>query len=124
MIECSFGPSGVPSCSLPIHERNCGSSLIMENGSHVSPPSSERKRPCGEVPAYQAFGSLAWHGVSQNVCLTVRPVLPSGTLAKAGGFADSFQVLPRSVERKMVGPRWPVLADANKVRPSRGSSTM
>ena len=79
MIECSFGPSGVPSCSLPIHERNCGSSLIMENGSHVSPPSSERKRPCGEVPAYQAFGSLAWHGVSQNVCLTVRPVLPSGT---------------------------------------------
>ena len=59
MIECSFGPSGVPSCTVPIHFRNCGSSLMPENGSQVTPPSSERNRPCGEVPAYHAPGSEA-----------------------------------------------------------------
>ncbi len=59
MIECSFGPSGVPSCTVPIHVRYCGSSLTYENGSQVTPPSSERNSPCGEVPAYHAFGSPA-----------------------------------------------------------------
>jgi hypothetical protein len=67
MIECSFGPSGVPSCTVPIHLRYCGSSLIPENGSHEMPPSAERKSPCGEVPAYHAPGSAARPGVSQNV---------------------------------------------------------
>ncbi len=67
MIECSFGPSGVPSWTVPIHFRYCGSSLTIENGRHVSPPSSERKSPCGEVPAYQTSGSFACAGVSQNV---------------------------------------------------------
>src|SRR5882757_9922657 len=67
MIECSFGPSGVPSCAVPIHFRYCGSSLIPEKGSHLTPPSSERNSPCGDVPAYHESGSLAWPGVSQNV---------------------------------------------------------
>src|SRR6266436_2213582 len=67
MIECSFGPSGVPSCVVPIHFRYCGSSLIPEKGSHVTPPSSERNSPCRDVPAYHESGSLAWPGVSQNV---------------------------------------------------------
>ncbi len=103
MIECSLGPSGVPSCTVPIQARYCGSSLIEEKGSHVTPPSSERKSPCGEVPAYQDPGSLGWPGVSQNVWSTARP-LPS-TFAKAGGRAASFHVRPKSVERKTVGPR-------------------
>src|SRR5512143_1389344 len=67
MIECSFGPSGVPSCTVPIHSRYCGSSLMVENGDQVTPPSSERNSPCGEVPAYQTPGSLACAGVSQKV---------------------------------------------------------
>src|SRR5260370_35589825 len=67
MIECSFGPSGVPSCTVPIHFRYCGSSLIMENGLQVTPPSSYRNSPCGEVPAYLPPGWLAWPGLSQHV---------------------------------------------------------
>ena len=38
-----------------------------ENGAQLTPPSSERNKPCGEVPAYQTFGALAGPGVSQNV---------------------------------------------------------
>ena len=67
MIECSFGPSGVPSCSDPIHSRYCGSSLMLEYGAQVTPPSSERNRPWGDVPAYQTLGSFECAGVSQNV---------------------------------------------------------
>jgi hypothetical protein len=67
MIECSFGPSGVPSCTLPIHCRYCGSSLMHENGAQLTPPSSERNSPCGEVPAYQTSGCRAFPGVSQKV---------------------------------------------------------
>src|SRR5688572_6568631 len=67
MIECILGPSGVPSCTVPIHSRYCGSSLMDENGAQVTPPSSERNRPCGEVPAYHTLGSLACAGVNQNV---------------------------------------------------------
>ena len=67
MIECIFGPSGVPSCWAPIHSRYCGSSFTLENGSQLTPPSSERNRPWGEVPAYQTLGSFACAGVSQNV---------------------------------------------------------
>src|SRR5678809_1203360 len=67
MMECIFGPSGVPSCTVPIHSRYCGSSLMVENGAHVTPPSSERNNPCGDVPAYQTLGSLACAGVSQKV---------------------------------------------------------
>src|SRR5574338_709561 len=59
MIECSLGPSGVPSCTVPIHSRYCGSSLMLEYGAHVRPPSSERKRPCGDVPAYHTPGCEA-----------------------------------------------------------------
>ena len=40
---------------------------MFENGAHVTPPSSERNSPCGEVPAYQTSGSLACAGVNQNV---------------------------------------------------------
>src|SRR5450631_2633249 len=57
MIECSFGPSGVPSCTVPIHLRYSISSLTGEKGSQVMPPSFERNNPCGEVPAYQTLGS-------------------------------------------------------------------
>src|SRR5574339_702425 len=106
MIECSLGPSGVPSCTVPIQTRYSGSSLIMEKGAHDTPPSAERNRPCGEVPAYQTPGSLACPGVSQNVWSTLRP-LPSAFFVKAGGCFDSFHVRPRSVDRKMVGPRCP-----------------
>src|SRR5476649_41673 len=67
MIECSLGPSGVPSCTVPIHLRYCASSLIGENCAHVMPPSAERNNPCGEVPAYHTSGSSRWPGVSQNV---------------------------------------------------------
>ena len=123
MIECNFGPSGVPSCTVPIHSRNRMSSLTEENGAQVTPPSSERNSPCGEVPAYQTSGSLAWAGVSQKVWSTERPFCPSGALAKAGGRAASFQLRPMSVERNTVGPRCPVLAAASRVLPSRGSST-
>ena len=73
MIECSLGPSGVPSCTLPIHSRYCGSSLMPENGAQLTPPSSERNRPCGDVPAYQVSRSPAWPGVSQNVWSTDAP---------------------------------------------------
>ncbi len=122
MIECIFGPSGVPSCTVPIHSMYGGSSLIGEAEDHVTPPSSERNRPCGDVPAYQTPGSLAWPGVSQKVWSTLRP-LPSAFFVNAGGCFASFQVRPRSVERKIVGPRCPVFAAASSVRPSRGSST-
>jgi hypothetical protein len=67
MIECSLGPSGVPSCTVPIHSRNCGSSLMIENGSQVTPPSDERNRPWGEVPAYHTSRSCARPGASQKV---------------------------------------------------------
>jgi hypothetical protein len=67
MIECSFGPSGVPSCTVPIHSRYCASSLMLEKGDQVDPPSSERKSPCGEVPANQTPGCEACPGVSQKV---------------------------------------------------------
>ena len=122
ITECSFGPSGVPSCTVPIHPRNCGSSLTDGSGVQLTPPSSERNRPCGEVPAYQVSRSLACPGVSQKVWSTERAGGPPAGLAKAGGCRASFQVRPRSVERKIVGPRWPVLAAASSVRPSRGSS--
>ena len=49
----------------------------------MTPPSSERNRPCGEVPAYQTPGSLAWPGVSQKVWSTLRP-LPSCLLRERG----------------------------------------
>ena len=96
---------------------------MEENGFQLTPPSSERNSPCGEVPAYHTFGSDAWAGVSQNVWSTARPFSPSGAFANAGGCAASFQVRPRSMERNTVGPRCPVFAAASSVRPSRGSST-
>src|SRR6266540_2402859 len=123
MIECSFGPSGVPSCGPPIHALYRGSSFNPETGCHVTPPSSDRKRPWGEVPAYHVPASLAWPGVSQNVWSTARPLSLSGAFANAGGRFASFQLRPRSVERNTVGPRWPVFAAARSVRPSRGSRT-
>ena len=122
ITECSFGPSGVPSCTVPIHPRNCASSLTAGSGSQLTPPSSDRNSPCGDVPAYQVSRSLAWPGVSQNVWSTERAGRPPVGAAKAGGKRASFQMRPRLVERKIVGPRWPVLAAASSVRPSRGSS--
>ena len=56
-IECSFGPSGVPSWSPPHHALRCGCSLKPSTPAHVTPPSAERNSPCGEVPAYQTPGS-------------------------------------------------------------------
>ena len=41
-------------------------------GSHVSPPSSVRNRPCGDPPAYQTPGSLLCPGVSQNTAFRLR----------------------------------------------------
>ena len=90
--------------------------MIEEKGAHVAPPSSERNRPCGEVPAYHTSGSAAGPGMSQKVWSTARPVRGSAVLAKAGGRAASFHVRPKSVERKTVGPKWPVLAAASSVR--------
>ena len=46
--------------------------------------------------------------MSQNVWLTTWPFLPGAALSKAGGRSASFQDFPASVERKSVGPRWPV----------------
>ena len=66
MMEWSLGPSGVPSCTVPIHSMYCGSSLMYEKAAQVTPPLSDRNRPWGDVPAYHASGSLAWQGVSQN----------------------------------------------------------
>ena len=118
-----LGPSGVPSCTVPNHWRYCGSSLMQENGAQLRPPSGERNRPCGEVPAYQTSGSLACAGASQKLWSTLRASRPFLAGPKAGGVSASCQVSPRSVERKIVGPRWPVFAAASSVRPSRGSST-
>ena len=118
-IECSLGPSGVPSWSPPHHALRIGCALKPATPSHVAPPSAERNRPCGDVPAHQTPGCDAWPGVSQNVWSTTRPL--SG--ANAGGVAASFHVRPPSVERNTVGPRWPVRAAASSVLPSRGSST-
>src|SRR5439155_16083998 len=103
-IECNFGPSGVPSLSPPHHALRCGCSLKPSTPRHVAPPSSERNKPCGEVPPYQVPGCDACPGVNQNVWSTTRP-LPS---RNAGGCFASCQVRPRSCERKIVGPRWPV----------------
>jgi hypothetical protein len=69
--------------------------------SQLAPLSAERNSPCGDVPAYQTPGSLAWPGASQNVWSTTRP-LPS---ANAGGRVASFHVRPLSAERNTVGPR-------------------
>ncbi len=117
-IECSFGPSGVPSWSPPHHALRCGWALNPATPFQLAPPSSERNRPCGDVPANQTPGCDACPGVSQNAWSTTRP-LPA---SKAGGVTASFQVLPLSVERNTVGPRCPVRAAASSVLPSRGSS--
>ena len=118
ITECIFGPSGVPSWSPPHHALRCGCALKPATPFHVAPPSSERNKPCGDVPAYQTPGCEACPGVSQNVWSTTRPL--SG--AKAGGAAASFHVRPPSCERNTVGPRCPVRAAASSVLPSRGSS--
>ncbi len=57
---------------------------MMENGSQVSPPSSERNSPCGEVPAYHAFGSFAWHGVSQKRVIDHAALLALRRLGESG----------------------------------------
>src|SRR5438552_3951531 len=56
-IEWTFGPSGVPSLSPPHHSLRCGCLLKPSTPCHVSPASSLRKSPCGDVPAYQTPGS-------------------------------------------------------------------
>jgi hypothetical protein len=61
MTECSFGPSGVPSCTVPIHSRNCASSLTAGSGCQVPPPSSRAEqalRRGAGVPA-AAFAGMA-----------------------------------------------------------------
>ena len=119
-IECSLGPSGVPSWSPPHHALRCGCSLKPSTPVHVAPPSSERNRPCGDVPAYQTPGSRR---VARRRARTCDRRCARCRRLNAGGRAASFQVRPRSVERKTVGPRWPVRAAASSVLPSRGSST-
>ncbi|MCY1514787.1 hypothetical protein D9M68_493390 [compost metagenome] len=119
-----MGPSGVPSCSPPVQLRHIGWSLKPDTGSHVAPWSVLRNSPCGEVPAYQAPGSLAWPGVSQNTWSTTRPVSPSGALSNAGGRVASVQLRPPSAERNTVGPRWPVRAAISIRDGARGSCTI
>src|SRR6185295_20284965 len=95
-----------------------GLSLKPATLSQLTPSSVETKRPGGDVPAHQTFGSLGWPGESQKVWLTARPFSACG---KAGGLAASFHVLPLSVERKIVGPRWPVFAAISSVPEPRSS---
>src|SRR2546422_610813 len=121
--ECFWGRWGVPSAPPPVHCWRMGCSLNPFTPSHVWPPSSERNSPCGDVPAYHTLGSLLCPGVSQKTWSTTRPFCPSGTLGNAGGALASCQLLPKSVDRKTVGPRWPVRAAASSVRRSLGSST-
>jgi hypothetical protein len=77
MTEWTLGPSGVPPWGSPNHSRYRGSSFRPATGPQVSPPSSERKRPWGEVPAYQIPGWERWPGVSQKVWPTARAGAPS-----------------------------------------------
>src|SRR6185437_15166195 len=120
LIECVSCPSGVPKLA---HFEYMGLSLKPATGCQRSPPSSERKRPAGDVPAYQVPRSDECPGVSQNTRCTARASSPLAACRKAGGCAASFQVRPRSVERKTVGPRCPVLAAINRTFGWRGSCT-
>src|SRR4051794_9202804 len=103
MTECSIEPSGVFSSGHSHHVSHMSWSFQPEWGSQVSPPSSDRNNPCGEPPAYQEPGSLAWPGVSQNTALSDR--LSRSPVANAGGRLASVHVAPLSAERNTVGPR-------------------
>ena len=94
LMECSFGPSGVPSFSPPVHFRYIGLSLKPVTGAQVSPLSSLLNRPCGEVPAYQTPASLGCAGWSQNTWLTESPFSPSAAFGNAGGREASRHVRP------------------------------
>src|SRR5262245_58563525 len=123
--EWVMAPSGVLKNPGASHDTPAGLRLKPSIPSHVAPPSWERKRPCGTVPANQTSGWLMWPGVSQKFASTARgfatgpfaappagaaaagsPEEPpaaeagarAGTLGKAGGRTASFQVRPRSVE--------------------------
>ena len=102
MIECSLGPSGVPSCTVPNHWRYCGSSLMQENGAQLRPPSIERNRPCGEVPAYQTSGSLACAGASQNVvdAARVEAVLRRAEGGRRRGFLPGLAKIGGAEDRR------------------------
>src|SRR5258706_13106717 len=103
----------------------CGyrTSLNPATSVHVTPPSAERNRPGGDVPAYQTPGSDACAGESQNTLSTERPTSPSAAFLNMGGCFASAQVLPPSCERNTVGPRSPVFAAIRNGRASRGSAT-
>src|SRR5215510_3126548 len=121
-IECSLPPSGVSSLSLPTHRCCSGWSLKPATGAHVTPPSSLRNSPLGDVPAYHVPGSLACPGVNQNTWSTARP--RGSPLTNCGGVAASFHVSPPSLLRNSVGPRCPCRDAHISVLRSRGSSTM
>src|SRR5687768_12352303 len=118
MTECSMAPSGVCSSGYSHHVSHSGWSFQPDTGAHVSPPSSVRNSACGEhPPAYQTSASC--DGVSQKTFLGVR--CSRSSPREAGGLEASAHVVPPSVERKTVGPRWPVL-DAARIDPSRATA--
>jgi hypothetical protein len=117
----SLPPSGVWSLSEPTHFACSGWSLKPETGAQLTPPSSLRNSPFGDVPAYQTSGSAAVDGVSQKTWSTARS--RGSPVGKRGGDAASFQVRPPSRLRKTVGPKCHWRLAASNVRPSRGSRT-
>ena len=60
-------------------------------------------------------------GFSTDASVAARGVSASAARRNAGGLLASFQLRPRSVERKTVGPRWPVFAAIRSTFGSRGS---
>src|SRR6185503_15546603 len=101
MTECSIEPSGVFSSGHSHHVSHMSWSFQPVRGSHVSPPSSVRNKPCGDPPAYQDPGSLVWPGVNQNTELSER--FSRSPVANAGGRLASVHVSPPSFERNTVG---------------------
>ena len=109
MIECSLGPSGVPSCTVPIHSRYCASSLM-----------GEKRRPAhatvgrAEQPLRRGAGvpDVGLAGVTrrepERVVDRAAPCRrPPWRMPAA--VAASFQLRPRLVERNTVGPEVPGL---------------
>ena len=66
VTHCRIDPSGVPASGL-FHCQYIGCSFHPATGVHVTPASSLRKSPGGQVVAYHAFGSLGCAGASENV---------------------------------------------------------
>src|SRR5262245_8211713 len=106
-IECSSAPSGEPGLPPRVQRHQLGVSLKPLTPFQELPLSVERNRPDGEVPQYHVPRSRACPGARKKSIFTAKPreplasrdFLPFGSVAKRGGRAASFQVLPRFVER-------------------------